>query len=125
MIQRVQTLWLLLAAVCAFLGFRVSFYFGTLKGTQVNTPLYATASMLLIICAAATGLGAFISIFLYKNRKLQMRITLLSLILSILTLVLYVAETGKYDTGSYTLTSVITFVIPVFLILAARGIWKD
>ena len=125
MIQRLQSLWLLLAAVCAFLTFRVSFFYGLKTGATANEELNAASAMLLIITAAITGLGAFIAIFLYKNRKLQLRITAVVLVVSILNLVLYFMHTKEYATGKFSLTSVVSFVIPVLLLLAIRGIWKD
>jgi len=125
MIQRIQSLWLLLAAVCAFLTFRVSFFYGVKTGAAANEALNATSDMLLIITAAVTGLGAFIAIFLYKNRKVQLRVTVLVLIVSILNLVLYFVRRQQYSGGEFSLTSIVSFVIPLFLVLAARGIWKD
>jgi len=124
MIQRIQSVWLLLASVCSFLTFKVSFFFGLKAGTNVNESLNATSSILLIICASAAGLGAFIAIFLYKDRKTQLRITIAALIISILSLVIYFSQTRNY-TGQFTITAVIAIVIPVLLFLAVRGIWKD
>ncbi|MEJ0104041.1 MAG: DUF4293 domain-containing protein [Bacteroidota bacterium] len=124
MIQRIQSVWLLLAAVFSFLTFKVSFFFGLKAGTNVNESLNATSSILLIICASATGLGAFIAIFLYKDRKTQLRITTAALIISILSLVIYFSQTRNY-TGQFTITAVVSLVIPLLLFLAARGIWKD
>jgi len=125
MIQRIQSLWLLLAATCAFLTFRVSFFYGLKTGSAANEALNATSDMLLIITAAITGLGAFIAIFLYKDRKVQLRLTVAVLIISILNIVLYFVHTKQYADGKFSLTSVVSFVIPVFLLLAVRGIWKD
>jgi len=124
MIQRIQSVWLLLASVCSFLTFKVSFFFGLKTGTNVNESLNATSSILLIICASAAGLGAFIAIFLYKDRKTQLRITIAALIISILSLVIYFSQTRNY-TGQFTITAVVAIVIPVLLFLAVRGIWKD
>ncbi len=124
MIQRIQSVWLLLAAVFSFLTFKVSFFFGLKAGTNVNESLNATSSILLIICASATGLGAFIAIFLYKDRKTQLRITTAALIISILSLVIYFSQTRNYA-GQFTITAVVSLVIPLLLFLAARGIWKD
>ena len=125
MIQRMQSVWLLLAAVCSFLTFRVSFYYGLKTGVAVNEALNASSSILLIICAAATGLGSFITIFLYKDRKTQMRVAAIALIFSILSLVIYFSQTKNYTDGRFSLTAIVSIVIPVFLILAIRGIWKD
>jgi drug/metabolite transporter (DMT)-like permease len=125
MIQRMQSIWLLLAAVCSFLTFRVSFYYGLKTGASINEALNATSGILLIICAAATGLGSFIAIFLYKDRKTQIRVTAITLILSLLSLVIYFSQTKNYTDGRFSLTAIVSIVIPVFLVLAIRGVWKD
>ena len=125
MIQRIQSIWLLLAAVCSFLTFRVSFFYGLKTGATINEPLNATTDILLIICAAATGLGSFIAIFLYKDRKVQLRVTIIALIISLVSLVLYFVHARQYVDGRISLASIVSFVIPVFLFFAARGIWKD
>jgi peptidoglycan/LPS O-acetylase OafA/YrhL len=125
MIQRIQSLWLLLAAVCSFLTFRVSFFYGLKTGATVNEPLNATSDILLIICAAVAGLGSFIAIFLYKDRKMQIRVAIIALIVSVVSLVLYFVHAKQYADGRLSLAAIVSFIIPVFLILAIRGIWKD
>jgi hypothetical protein len=129
MIQRIQTIWLLLAAVCAFITIRLSFY----SGHKINDPqkiytvLNATTSMLLLILTVALGIVAFVLIFFYKDRKTQMRITLVALLVSLLNIYLYYNETKKFIAAesSLDLTCIFVFVIPVFLFLAFRGIYKD
>jgi hypothetical protein len=66
-----------------------------------------------------------IDIFLYKNRKLQLRIVIVAILLSLLNIYLYYKQTLQFSHGFYALTSVLVFVIPVFLFLAARGIGRD
>ena len=125
MIQRIQSLWLLLASVCSFLTFRVSFYYGQKAGGTLNEPLNANSSILLIILAAATGIGAFITLFLFKDRKTQLRVTILTLLLSILSIVIYFAQTKYFTDGRFTITAIVSVLVPLFLFFAARGIWKD
>ena len=128
MLQRIQTIWLLLASICAFLTIKLSFYSGNkfvdgqktfVQLSGVNSPLY------LLILSVAAGLGALIAIFLYKDRKVQMRITWITLIVSILNIFLYFAETKKFEEGNFDLTGVLAFAVPVFLFLAIRGIYHD
>ena len=64
-------------------------------------------------------------IFLYKNRKLQFRLTILALLLSLLNIFLYYRETLAYTEGNYTITAILTLLIPIFLFFASRGIYKD
>jgi hypothetical protein len=130
MIQRIQTIWLLLAAAAAFLTLKFSFYSGNfLADGAAKSFQYLTArsNILLTILSAGVGLAALISIFLYKNRKQQSRIVLIALLVSIVNLVLFFVESRKYvaGEGNYDLTAAIAFAVPVFLILAMRGIRKD
>ncbi len=134
MIQRVQTIWLLLACVCAFLTLQFPFYTGHLKtladaqvGQNVMTPLTAKDSMPILILTVASGIGSLIAIFLFKDRKLQMRITLSNFIISIITVALYFLNIkNNYAEMSLPLiTCVFAFAVPVFLLLAFRGIYRD
>jgi len=130
MLQRMQSIWLLLAAVCGFLTLKFSFFSGNkLDATNVKTFQYLTASgsIIILILTVAAFVAALITIFLYKNRKLQLRITLAVILVSLLNIFLYYRETKKFVEGEsgYNLTSLLTVAIPVFLILAARNIYKD
>lgn len=125
MIQRMQSIWLLLAAIAGFLTLNFAFYSGTLAATNELVQLTAKANTLILILTVATAVLSLVTIFLYKNRKLQLKLTLVGLLLSILTLVLYFKQTNLYSKGDFTLWSVFSFVIPVFLILAAKGLYKD
>lgn len=131
MIQRIQSIWLLLAAVAAFVTLRFSFYSGNIinaetkqKGYQLLT---AQSNILLTILSAGVGLAALLCIFLYKNRKQQTKIIWLVLLVSIINIVLFFVESRKYiaGEGNYDLTAAIVFAVPIFLILALRGIRKD
>jgi len=83
--------------------------------------------MLLLILTVAIGIACLISIFLFKNRKMQMRITFVALLVSLLNIFLYYNETKKFIAieSSLDLTCVVVFAIPVLLFLAFRGIYKD
>ena len=130
MIQRIQSVWLLLAGVAAFLTLKFSFYSGHLIKDAQPRPiafLPATGSILLTITTVATGLLALVTIFFYKDRKLQTRLSFVALLLSGLNLVLYYLEIKKFvpGEGNYDLTAVIAIVVPVLIILAIRGIYRD
>lgn len=128
MLQRIQTIWLLLAAVAAGLTFKLSFFSGNIIAadqTKKFEALTATGNWaLLILTGLLTGL-ILITIFLYKNRKLQIRIVLACIIVSLINLVLYYLQTKKFAEGNFDLTALLALVIPVFLILSIRGISKD
>lgn len=128
MIQRIQTLWLALAALAAVLTLRFSVFSGNKKdAAQVLTwkELTATSNLIIAIFTIAVAVIAAIVIFLYKNRRLQLRLSLLSLLLTIIILALYYYETKKFAQGKYDLTALVALSIPVFLLLAIRGIYKD
>ena len=128
MIQRIQTIWLLLAAIASLLTFRFSFYSGHKIGSTVLnewTNLSASSSLLLVILASLTGIGSFVAIFLYKDRKTQLRVTIVALILSLLSLIVYFTQVKNYEKGELSFTAILAFIVPVFLFLAMRGIWKD
>lgn len=130
MIQRLQSVWLLLAAAAAFCSLQFSFYSGNMiaaNQAKSFTALNAQSNLLLLILSAGVGIASLISIFLYKNRKTQLRIVLISLLVSIINLLLFFTQTKKFvpGEGNYDLTAIFAIVVPIFLILALRGIKKD
>ncbi|HRP33426.1 MAG TPA: DUF4293 domain-containing protein [Agriterribacter sp.] len=127
MLQRMQTLWLLLAALFSFFTLRFPVYTGNklVDGISQYNILSATSSLFLIVLAVATGLIALITVFLYKNRGLQQKLSLISLVLFLISGALYYAQIKSFSEGDFTLWSVFYFLIPVCLILAMRGIYRD
>ena len=128
MLQRMQSLWLLLAAVSAFLTIKFSFYSGNVVPEgQPATFQYLTAAFniwILIVTIALVCIAA-IDIFLYKNRKLQGRIALLGILFSLLNIYLYFKQTSHFINGNLAFTAIFAIVIPVFFFLAMRGIYRD
>lgn len=125
MIQRIQSVWLLVAAACAFAGFKLSYY----TGTKINDPavhdLNATSTILLMVTTIAVGMLALITIFLYKQRTLQLRLCVLGILLEAILIFLYYRETNTFTEGTYSLTAILHSVIVLAFVLAARGISKD
>lgn len=124
MIQRIQSIWLLLAAAAALATLKFSFYSG-IKENNVFAELNGTAHFLLLILTITVALAAAVSIFLFKKRKLQMQLCLFGLLLQIAVVFFYINQTQKFTEGNFTISSVCTFIIPVFFILALLGIRKD
>ena len=87
--------------------------------------LTSGSSVLILILTIAVVCMALIDIFLYKNRKLQMRIALGAILLSLLNIFLFYRETKSFVQGNYDLSAIFSLAVPVFLILAASGIYKD
>lgn len=127
MLQRVQSLWLLLAGVFAFLTIKFSIYNGTklTNGISEYTPLSAGSNLILLILTVALGLLPLISIFLYKNRGMQIKLTLAALGVYIICSIFYFTAIKNFTQGAPSFWSVFYFLIPLCLLLAIRGIYKD
>lgn len=128
MIQRQQSIWLLLAAACSLLSFFFPFFGGAEQNATGTSGLMSTinagSSFFLIILTGASVLISLITIFLFKDRKTQFKLALTGLVISILIIVLYFTEI-KSQPGVIALSSVFVFLIPVFYFLAIRGIRRD
>lgn len=136
MLQRRQTLWTLLAAICAALTFNYSFYHGNVLVGQYGHELrYLTAwphylngrsgSILITIVTVLLIVGALWNIFNYKQRSRQLWVTVGLIVLSLLNILLYWNAMGDFQQGGLSLSAVLVLVIPVCLFFAARGIRKD
>jgi uncharacterized membrane protein YsdA (DUF1294 family) len=130
MLQRIQTVWLLLVAACAFGTYSLPIYIGKLADGSAKKFLIPDSFLLFPL---VFGLGALslVCIFLFKNRKLQFRLCIIGILVSILVIVLeYYKTTGfkeasAFQSGSYQPGALIPFAIVVFFYLAAKGIKKD
>ena len=125
MIQRIQSIWLLLAAACAFAGFKFPYYSGTKLNDPVLYELNATSTLLLMVTTIAVGMLALLNIFLYKKRTLQLRLCALGILLEAVLIFLYYRETTTFTQGTYSLTAILHSIIVLAFVLAARGINKD
>ncbi|HFA47916.1 MAG TPA: DUF4293 family protein [Bacteroidetes bacterium] len=135
MVQRIQSIFLFLAAAAGFGLLKLPF--ATTTETVAASPLFADASynvndnIGLLVLFALAGALALGSIFLYKNRPLQMKICRFAIIADIIGLVLAVvlfwqdgtninAEAINDGAGAY-----LPFGFLLFGILALRFIRKD
>jgi membrane-associated HD superfamily phosphohydrolase len=128
MIQRIQTVWLFLAALFAALTYKFPFYTGNVinkENVHIYEKLLASSNFLVLIFTAGLVAGTVAIIFMYKNRKQQMGLTAAAAGLSIINIILYFTELKKFISGNMALTSVFALAIPVFLVLAINGIRKD
>jgi cyanate permease len=127
MLQRIQSIWLLLAAVFAAITFRFPFYTGdySLDDIQAVIDLNARTTIWLTILTVITGALAFVNIFLFDNRKLQLKLTYVGIFLSVLLLTMYFMEVNNFFNGSIALWALFHFAMLVFYIMASRGIYKD
>ena len=130
MIQRIQSIWLLLVSILGILSLKTSTFSGHRIKDIVPKPVVFVSgqyNLLLIVTTTAVAIASFIAIFLYKNRRLQLRVTGFSCLISLIILGLYYWQSQSFisEESTYNLTALIPLSVPVLLLLAARGIWKD
>ena len=138
MIQRIQTIYLALAAACAFGLFGLPFATSTQSADA--TSLFADGiynindhtALLGLFCAA--GALALISIFLFNNRKQQLlmgRFAIIANVIGIILVLVFLYQDGA-QTGAAEVAEVneqlgvgLPVLFIVFALLAHRGISKD
>ena len=125
MLQRIQSVWLLLASACAFATLKLPTYSGTAANGIPSSPLMGMPNFLLTVVTVIIGVLALVTIFLYGNRKLQFRFCLLGILLEIILLFLYYSEITKFAEGTLALTSIFHVGVLLFYGLAAKGINND
>ena len=129
MIQRQQSLWLLLATVAAILSYLFPFAVGgEIHGkatVPAITPEDGGSNLFLLILTGASLILSTVIIFLFKNRKQQMQLCLLGIILSVLVIVIYITQMSKLIKPVLALSCILPFVIAVGYFMAFRNIRKD
>ena len=128
MIQRQQTLWLLLAAVCSVLSFLYPVYTGQKLGDSnivMFDQLTAGSRFFLLALTGASVLASAIAIFLFKDRKTQVKLSIAGIVIAVILLILYFTEIKQFQTGNFALTSIYVAGILIGYIMATRGILKD
>ncbi|MEI6312369.1 MAG: DUF4293 domain-containing protein [Bacteroidota bacterium] len=124
MIQRIQSIYL--GMVCVITGgfINLPIYYAD------GNPILPYQNIVLSIVVAITALLAIGTIFLYKNRKLQMKLTWVGMILGLSMILLSIGDYLSFITKT-TLGKNISygFIFPIAIIflffMAWRGISKD
>lgn len=128
MIQRIQSVWLLLASVCAFLTFKLPYYSGTIS-TSTDLGYHeltgATSGTVILLLTALVSMLALIILFLYKQRVLQLRLCIVGILLEAVLIFLYYKKVETFTQGSYSLTAMLHSAIILFFVLAGQAINKD
>lgn len=125
MIQRIQSIWLLLASAGAFATFKFPYYSGTNSKGLSPYELNAGENILLTLTTILVGGLALCCIFLFKKRSLQMRLSILGIVLEAVLIFLYYREVRAFSLGTYSLTAILHSVIIISFFMAARAINKD
>lgn len=126
MIQRIQTLWLALASIAAFATLKLPFYVGVhQKGPEYAELNALTGGLPLLIVTILIGVLTATTIFMYKNRAVQLRLCVAGIFAEAILSFLYYSAMKEYSTGTFALTSILQMSIVLFLALAARAIRAD
>lgn len=136
MIQRIQSIFLLLASACSFALF--GFPFASVDKIVENSALFNNDTMynlsdntVLLIVYVLVGLLAFGAIFLFKNRnqqKLVARVAAVFNLIGIALAIVFFMKDSVMDSGIMPndgvglYTSIVGFVL---ILLAVRAIGKD
>ena len=125
MLQRIQTIWFLLATICIFLTMQFSTYAGA-DAEGIMHLVKGTTNTFLVITTSVVGVVCMIALFLFNNRKLQIRITLLAVLIELILLFFYYNEIhALVGIGAFAVTALLHAGVIIFLLLAANGISKD
>lgn len=127
MIQRQQTLWLLLTTMAAIFSFMFPFVVGDeiQQNSSVRTVVDAGSTFFLLILTGGSLILSTIIIFLFKNRKQQMWLCVLGILVSGLLIFLYIMQMNKLIKPVPALTAVLPVIMLIGYFMAFRGIRKD
>ena len=134
MIQRKQTIWLLVASLLSVCLFYFDLYRVHVMVNNADTVMSVRVGndYLLLLVALVTAVLPFIDIFLFKNRKRQRNLAALSIVLNIAFIALMIWKISNFNNQNPTATdhtywvgAVIPVISIIFLIMAINGIRKD
>jgi prolipoprotein diacylglyceryltransferase len=129
MIQRIQSIWLLLAGLAATAMLKFPLWKGRL--TNVEDKVLSGSSYLpLFLLIVAAGLVGFGTIFFFKDRKTQKALCLLGILLSLFILILeYIRATNLQASASYEGAWQISAALPIVMVvlfgMARSGVRRD
>lgn len=138
MIQRIQTLYLLIATALMSVAIFTPvarFFDGAQEYTLTAFALKDTAgavaqpALYMGILLALAGVLPFIVIFLFKNRQLQIRLCAAEIVLLVGSLavmaIYYYLSARLFDVASIKIAIVMPLLAIVFVALAIRSIFRD
>jgi peptidoglycan/LPS O-acetylase OafA/YrhL len=130
MIQRIQSLWLLLAATAGSLTYVLPLWSGQLQdGSQKQ--YYGRENLFFFALVVATVLLALVTIFMFKNRTKQKVLSIIGLLLSLVLVTLELVFVDAYKKtlnlieSSWQPGALMPMVMMVLFFLAWQGIKKD
>ena len=125
MLQRLQSVWLFLAAIAIFLTLRLSFYSGILAAGKDYHSMVPNDNLFILILTCGLGTLSLVNIFLYKNRVLQFRLCIVELLVEVFLLIFLFKDLDKYDKGSFDIWSLLHIVVIFGIVKATIAIYRD
>lgn len=147
MIQRIQTLFLMLAFIASVLLFtRLPIAIFQLPEAGVSVPLNLISSyqnpetsqdtftninvIPLIILAAMVALLSIVPVFLYKNRPLQLRLTMFGFLTNVILIIVMFFTADEMQNllktqAKYKFGAILPIISLILIILASKAIRKD
>ncbi|MDG1848956.1 MAG: DUF4293 family protein, partial [Flavobacteriales bacterium] len=120
MLQRIQSIYLTIAFIAmAFLSFRVPIY------TLDDMLIRAQDDTKMFILTLLSSLLALVGLFIYRNRKIQMKLIRLAVIINMIIGVRLFVVWKAFQVTLNINGLLIVFLATVALILAYKGVKKD
>lgn len=127
MIQRIQSVYLLLVTIACVVFIFIPFGL-QLKPDETADILIAKNYMMDMAGALLIAVVAFASIFLFNNRKLQMKVVLLNSLLSVLYIAFLtygILQHVGWPNYGFKIGAILPIFILIFNMLAYAGIKSD
>lgn len=124
MIQRIQTVYLLIVA-----ALQTVLLFSSLAKVPGTYDLKITNDITLAVLTSLTALVAFVSIFMYKKRVLQVRFNVFNalILVALQGIIIYyiVKLSGQHDSVTYAVPAIFPLISAILTYLAIRSILRD
>lgn len=125
MIQRIQTIYLFIAALLS----GVLIFFVPLWSTEAGEPVYVEEVIIALALFLGSAVLSVITIFLYKKRKLQFVLGRINILLNFFLLGFFVywslSLPGEMEISEKGIGMFVPVLSIVFLVLANKAIKKD
>ena len=128
MIQRIQSIYLALAALLITLLFILPFSTANIleSGVYTDGKFNIYDNLIILISPLAISITGIVTIFLFTNRKLQLRLTSFSILINILVLILCsIIIWGNENSPTLSFGLLVPIFSSLLFYLAYRGIKSD
>ena len=128
MIQRIQSIYLALAALLITLLFILPFSTANIleSGVYTDGKFNIYDNLIILISTLAISITGIVTIFLFTNRKLQLRLTSFSILINILVLILCsIIIWGNENSPTLSFGLLVPIFSSLLFYLAYRGIKSD